>query len=122
MTLPRLKPSLRRPKRVKVKRVFQKQRTWIRKRDCIATLTPYPEKLVSNPCDGRIEAAHVRSETDGGMALKPHDRWLVSACLKHHEQQTVRGEKWFEDYWGLDMKALAREFADKSPYARELAE
>ena len=74
------------------------------------------------PCDGPIVAAHVRMGTDGGIALKPHDRWVISLCHTHHILQHNMGETNFEHVYGLDMKALAREFAAASPYSRELAE
>ncbi len=115
--LPRLIRKPKRAKRVKVKRFFPGHRKWIRAHDCCVLIA---DSLAQ--CEGQIIPAHVRGETDGGQSLKPHDRWIISLCWKHHNEQTAKGEKWFEDYWGLDMKALAREFAAASPYARELAQ
>lgn len=67
-------------------------------------------------CGGRpIEVAHVRIGTGGGMAVKPSDRWTISLCQYHHSEQHREGERQFELKHGLDMKALAEEFARKSP-------
>ncbi len=115
--LPRLIRKPKRAKRVKIKRIFPKHRTWVRKHECCATLGNSVAL-----CDGPIEAAHVRSDTDGGIGLKPHDRWTISLCRAHHQLQHQRGEREFEIMFGIDMKALAREFAAASPYSRELAQ
>lgn len=67
-------------------------------------------------CDAMpIEAAHVRTGTEGGMGIKPGDDWVISLCSYHHRRQHVIGERAFELAHGIDMKALAREFASKSP-------
>lgn len=74
-------------------------------------------------CDERpIEAAHVRSGTDGGIGLKPSDCWSISLCAAHHRQQHAIGEPAFEREHGIDMKRLAREFSAASqPWKRHLA-
>ena len=110
--LPRLIRKPKRAKRVKVKHSFPRHRTWVRLHECCVGLT----------CYGRIEAAHVRRGTDGGLGKKPHDRWCISLCAMHHRIQHNMGEFSFEKEYEIDMKALAREFAAASPYARELAE
>lgn len=61
-----------------------------------------------------IEAAHVRSGTGGGMGVKPGDEWVISLCRQHHAEQHRIGEAEFESRYGIDMKALAKEFADAS--------
>jgi len=72
-------------------------------------------------CDGRpIEAAHVRSGTDGGTGLKPGDMWAISLCAAHHRGQHQVGEPEFERQHGIDMKALASEFAARSPHRTKL--
>lgn len=78
-------------------------------------------------CEGRpIEAAHVRTGTDGGMSVKPGDQWAISLCAGrwsdqgwnwvegHHAEQHRIGEQAFEKKYGIDMKARAREFAAAS--------
>ena len=74
-------------------------------------------------CGGRpIEVAHVRTGTNGGMGVKPSDRWTISLCRDHHAEQHRIGEPGFEKKHGIDMKALAQEFARKSPHAAKLRE
>ena len=65
-----------------------------------------------------IECAHVRCGTDGGKALKPSDRWTLSLCRCHHAEQHHIGERAFEKRYGLDLLALAQEFARRSPHRR----
>jgi len=68
-------------------------------------------------CDRRpIEAAHVRSGTGGGVGLKPDDIWVISLCRDHHTDQHWIGEGAFERKHGISMRALAAEFAAKSPH------
>jgi hypothetical protein len=72
-------------------------------------------------CDGRpVEAAHVRSGADGGTGMKPGDDWAISLCTSHHREQHWTGEARFERRHGIDMKALAREFAARSPHKAKL--
>lgn len=72
-----------------------------------------------NGCGNRgIEAAHVRCGTGGGTSLKPGDDWTISLCRDHHAEQHRIGEPAFEKKYGIDMKALAQEFAAKSPALR----
>ena len=73
-------------------------------------------------CGGteHIEAAHVRTGTDGGMGLKPGDYWTISLCRECHQWQTNHGEKEFSKRYEIDMKELAREFVKASPKRREL--
>lgn len=74
-------------------------------------------------CSGRpIEVAHVRTGTGGGMAVKPSDRWVISLCRDHHSEQHRIGERSFEAAAGINMKALAEEFARKSPHWPKLRE
>lgn len=65
-----------------------------------------------------IECAHVRTGTDGGTALKPSDVWSVSLCCEHHAEQHQMGEHSFSQAYGIDLRALALEFARRSPHAR----
>jgi hypothetical protein len=67
-----------------------------------------------------IECAHVRTGTDGGVGIKPSDRWCISLCKECHVRQHRIGERTFEVAWGIDMKALAEEFYRASPHRRKL--
>jgi hypothetical protein len=62
-----------------------------------------------------IECAHVRLGTDGGVGLKPSDRWSISLCSVHHAEQHRLGEAIFEKRYGIDLVAIANEFAARSP-------
>lgn len=54
------------------------------------------------------------------MGMKPGDMWVISLCSAHHKQQHAVGERAFEEAHGIDMKALAQEFAAKSPHRMKL--
>ena len=70
-------------------------------------------------CAGSIQAAHVRTGTDGSMGKKPGDDWAISLCAYHHMLQHQGGEEWFERAYKIDMQALAIEFAAASPALRK---
>ena len=63
-----------------------------------------------------VECAHIRIGTDGGIALKPSDRWIISLCAGHHGEQHQLGERRFQTKYRFDLIALAKEFARKSPH------
>ena len=52
--------------------------------------------------------------------MKPSDKWCMSLCREHHNQQHNVGEARFESIYKIDMKALAREFAKRSPHKHKL--
>lgn len=43
------------------------------------------------------EAAHIRSGTDGGMGMKPSDKFVIPMCHTCHAMQHNYGER---VYWG----------------------
>lgn len=67
-----------------------------------------------------IECAHVRNGTDCGMGIKPSDKWTISLCQFHHREQHRLGEHSFEARYALDLRALAAEFARRSPHRLKL--
>jgi hypothetical protein len=69
-----------------------------------------------------IECAHVRTRTNGGLSLKPSDRWVISLCAGHHQEQHAIGERAFECRYGLDLRAIAEEFTRRSPHWKALSE
>lgn len=83
---------------------------WVREHHCCV---PGCNKLP-------VEAAHVRTGTGGGMGMKPDDCWVISLCQDHHAEQHSVGERPFEERHFIDMKALAEEFAAKSPHRAKL--
>ena len=115
MSLIRKKPPVRSGILRAPKREFPRHRAFIRRHAC------------SVPgCENRtIECAHVRTGTDGGTSLKPHDRWTLPLCGPgfvngeavegHHREQHRLGEASFEKKYGIDMKEIAKEFAKRSP-------
>ena len=85
-------------------------RAWVRKHHCCVP------GCLARP----IECAHVRRDTDGGTGLKPSDRWVISLCRDHHIEQHQIGEAAFERRYAIDMRALAMEFARRSPQRARL--
>ena len=67
-----------------------------------------------------IECAHVRNGTDGGMGIKPSDRFCISLCKACHSDQHRMGEATFAKTWGIDLVAMADEFFRRSPHRMKL--
>ena len=67
-----------------------------------------------------IECAHVREGTDGGMGMKPSDKWCIALCKLCHAEQHRIGEGPFERRHTINLKALACEFLAKSPHRFKL--
>ena len=86
-------------------------RAWVRRHSCSVPA------CIQLP----IECAHIRIGTDGGMALKPSDRWTISLCRVHHAEQHRLGEVAFSKQYDLDLLNLAREFTRLSPHRNKLA-
>jgi hypothetical protein len=106
----RLPRKLVRPKLSAALRSCPAHRAWVRRHRCCVPA-----------CDqSPIECAHVRIGNDGGMALKPSDRWTVSLCHHHHAEQHRIGEAAFEQRYGIDLAALAETFASRSPHRDKL--
>ena len=109
LLFPRLTPKLHRKR---LTRSCAGHRAWVKRHHCSVPgcrRTP-------------IECAHVRRGTDGATGMKPSDRWVISLCSAHHREQHVRGERAFEAEYGIDMVALAIEFAWRSPHRPKLLE
>lgn len=53
------------------------------------------------------EAAHIRSGTDGGIGMKPGDRFTLPLCHFHHLEQHSVGERSFYADLGIDPTGLA---------------
>ena len=70
-----------------------------------------------------IEVMHVRRGSDAAMGRKPSDFFTVSGCGGpdgHHAEQHRLGEQSFEKKHGIDLLALASEFAAASPKAADI--
>ena len=97
--------------RKKASRTCAAHRAWVRRHRCsVVGCRNLP-----------IECAHVRNGTDGGLGLKPSDKWTISLCQLHHLEQHELGEATFEQRYDLNLIELASEFARRSPYLRESA-
>ena len=107
-------PELRFPSRLpptprkETSRTCAPHRAWVRRHRC----------SVRGCMRLPVECAHVRMGTDGGMGLKPSDKWTISLCHDHHVEQHHIGERAFEERYDLSMIELAREFVRRSPYLR----
>lgn len=51
---------------------------------------------------GRCQAMHIRNRTDGGMGLKPSDKFTVPGCAECHFRQHKDGEETFWTPLGID--------------------
>jgi len=69
-------------------------------------------------CDATsVDFAHLRSCANAGTGQKPHDFFGVSLCRRHHVEQHSLGVDTFDRKYGIDLWALAAEFARRSPDA-----
>lgn len=73
----------------------------------------------SGTCIGKIHAHHVRNGTHAGLGLKPHDKWVVPLCARHHDELHTRGADTFEAKYKIDLKKCAEELARRSPHRRK---
>lgn len=108
--MPSLLPARLKISRTPKGRSCPAHRAWVRRHHCVVP-----------GCDRyRIECAHIRKGTDGGIGLKPSDCYVVSLCDYHHAEQHRIGEQRFEEMYDLDLLAIAREFARLSPHRARL--
>jgi hypothetical protein len=98
------------PKRRKREPLGIRPQAWIRCPGHLAFVRGFVcaiQGLAGHVCEGKIEAAHVRCGTDGGMSEKPSDCWALPLCAAAHRHQHQIGEPAFERQFGIDMKAKA---------------
>ena len=101
----RLPRRLEQRERRRDERCCPAHRAWVRRHHC----------CVPGCLNIPIECAHVRTGTDGGVSLKPSDRWAISLCSHHHREQHQVGEAAFEKRYRINLYELACEFARRSP-------
>ena len=106
----RLPDRLQKERRLVSDRECPGHRAWVRRHHC----------CVPGCLNVPIECAHVRGGTDGGVGLKPSDRWTVSLCSAHHAEQHRIEERRFEARHGLNLRELATSFALQSPHRQRL--
>jgi hypothetical protein len=96
-------PQLRSPAHLK----------WVRGHECSIA--------AKHDCIGKIQAAHVRTGTDGGTGKKPSDNYTIPLCIRAHSEQHLMGESAFERKYQFSMLAMAHELWLRSPARRRLA-
>lgn len=108
--------KLKRRKKMRVKAYAgpircPKHLQWVRGFECAA----WNMVEMNHGCDGKVQAAHTRTGTDGSLSKKPGDNWAIPLCAKHHERQHKMGEPAFEHKYGIDMKRIAADLWERSP-------
>ena len=83
-----------------------KHRAWIKKQRCA---------IDDGECGGVVDPHHVRNGTDGGMGLKPNDKWCVPLCRWHHGQLHRDGWRTFERLHNINLRSEALRLAERSP-------
>jgi hypothetical protein len=88
------------------KRVWLRHRKFVRSHRCCV---PGCQALL-------VDVAHLRSVAEGaGTGLKPHDKFTVSLCRRHHQEEEACGPDTFGDRHGIDLWAIAAELVRRSP-------
>lgn len=104
------------PKRRKAPKLGVREEPQIRSASHLAWIRGHECSVKNAECHGRIEAAHVRTATDGAMGVKPSDIWTIPLCSAHHRDQHDVGEAHFERDHKIDMKKIAAALWAKSPH------
>lgn len=71
-------------------------------------------------CEGKIEAAHVRTGTDGGMGVKPSDCHAIPLCASAHREQHNIGEAAFERKYQISMRLIAATLWARSEHRKKV--
>jgi hypothetical protein len=88
-----------------LQQIWPRHRRWVKSHGCCVP-----------GCNAReVEFAHLRSAANAGLAQKPHDIFGISLCRTHHDEQHRVGAVSFGRKYGIDLWALASEFARRSP-------
>jgi len=102
-------PARRKPPKMGLREAIQKiwprHRHWVRSHGCCV---PGCRSLC-------IDFAHLRSAANAGIGQTPHDIFGVSLCRLHHDEQHRLGAEALGKKYGIDLWALAAEFARRSP-------
>lgn len=89
-------------------RVWPRHRAWLRRHHCVVT------HCLQEP----VEVSHIRTASNAGTGLRPHDASSVPMCggpTGHHAEYHRRGHKTFEAKYRLELAAIAAEFTRFSP-------
>jgi hypothetical protein len=104
----RLPDKLKQPRmgvRTPAKKIWPRHRRWVKSHGC----------CVTDCWAMSVDFAHLRSAANAGKNQKPHDIFGVSLCRLHHDEQHHLGAVAFGRKYGIDLWALAAEFARRSP-------
>ena len=104
MPSPRIPRSVARAKRTRNLRRWVQHLAFLRQLPCVA----YGKAAQS-------EAAHVRTGTDGGVGVKPGDRYAVPLCTACHAKQHRLGELTFWSALCIDPLNVALRLWTVSP-------
>jgi hypothetical protein len=107
------------PKRRKRQKIGLRERPQIRSSGHLAWIRGHEcsvKGINGHVCEGRIEAAHVRTNTDGGGQLKPSDCFTIPLCSLAHKWQSDHGEPAFEQKYGIKMRPIADALWARSPH------
>jgi hypothetical protein len=105
MRLPNRLKRLAMALRVPVQKIWPRHRRWVKSHGCCV---PGCHAL-------HVDFAHLRSAANAGKDQTPHDVFGVSLCRTHHVEQHAIGVDGFDNKYGIDLWALAAEFARRSP-------
>ncbi len=105
MRLPKRLKRSRMGVRTSLQKIWPRHRRWVRAHGCCVPDCHAPS----------VDFAHLRSTANAGMAQTPHDIFGVSLCRVHHHEQHRIGADAFSNKYGIDLWALAAEFARRSP-------
>lgn len=67
-----------------------------------------------------IDCCHLGGAAIRGAGIKASDAYTFAGCHDHHMEQHQIGERAFEKKHKLDLKALCREFYQRSPHRNKL--
>jgi hypothetical protein len=104
----RLPDRMKRPKlgvRSPLQKIWPRHRRWVKAHGC----------CVPGCVARHVDFAHLRSAANAGIGQMPHDIFGVSLCRAHHDEQHRIGVAAFSRKYGIDLWALAAEFARRSP-------
>jgi hypothetical protein len=109
MAGPIMLPRRRKPPklglRVPPQRIWPRHRRWVKSHGCCV-----PDCNAAN-----VDFAHLRSASNAGKGLKPHDAFGINLCRTHHIEQHCLGEETFGRRYGIDLQDFATEFVRRSP-------
>ena len=119
-------PKRRKAPRLNVRKRPQvrspKHRQWVRGFQCSVEGRGLVSRGEMHKCVGKIQAAHVRTGTDGGTGVKPSDFWAIPLCVSAHTIQHAIGERAFEQRYGIDMRSITEGLERRSPHRKEWSE